>query len=697
MKRKLLIILILITCSIILFSKDIDRSTAEKVALNFFFERCNLFVNPTSYPDLNIVESKLVDDAYYVINFQEGWVLVSANDVMVPILGYNYKGIFSTKDQQSENFKSWMKHYVDQIIFIRKNELESDKNREKWNNYLTDNPQLLLNTKERDQVGPLLTCTWHQTYPYNIYCPEDPDGPGGYVLAGCGATAIAMIMNYWRYPIHGSGSHSYYCYPYGTQTVNFEEATYEWDAMLDNIDNENPWEIAEITYHAAVSVNMDFGPNGSSSSIWKVPNALSTYFNYDVSIDTNRKNNYSQEIWEEMIREDLDLLRPLDYRAAHQEYGGHLFVCDGYQDPNFFHFNFGWSGDQNGYYTLEDLIGFNEGQWMVNNIFPADPEYPYIAEGPDTLAFLSGSFTDGSGPAEDYPAGMDASWLIDPQTETDSIVDITLSFIQFNTASSDYLKVYDGGTTSDELLGEFSGDELPGNITSSGNKMLIAFSSTGTGAGFKAEYSTTTPTYCIPTTVFTDPSGTLSDGSGTFYYNNNTSCYYIIEHPEGVNYNIEFTSFSTEEDKDKLSIYNGDQELIGEFSGNELPDPIEETTDMLILLWSTNSTVKEDGWSFDYTVNGVGIKEDLITNNLCVIPNPFFTSTTIAYELQQPSNVQITIYNHLGRQLEVIEQKQSFGKQQVVWDAEGLPGGVYFCVLKTDSRTKTMKMIKMKP
>jgi len=377
-------------------------------------------------------------------------------------------------------------------------------------------------------------------------------------------------------------------------------------------------------------------------------------------------------------------------------YAGHLFVCDGYQDPNFFHFNFGWSGNQNGYYTLEDLNGFNEGQWIVNNIFPADPEYPYIAEGPDTLAFLSGSFTDGSGPAEDYPAGMDASWLIDPQTETDSIVDITLTFIQFNTAASDYLRVYDGGTTSDDLLGEFSGDEFPGYITSTGNKMLITFSSTGNGAGFKAEYSTTTPIYCIPTAVFTDPSGTISDGSGTFYYNNNTSCIYIIEHTEGGNYSIEFTSFSTEEDKDKLSVYNGDQELIGEFSGNELPDPIEEVTNMLILLWSTNATVKEQGWSFDYTVDGVGFKEDIIKNNLRVIPNPFTTSTTIEYELQHPTTVQITIYNHLGKQLEVIQQMQSAGKQQVVWNAEGLPDGIYYYRLQVGEQIVNGKMVKVK-
>ena len=83
-------------------------------------------------------------------------------------------------------------------------------------------------------------------------------------------------------------------------------------------------------------------------------------------------------------------------------------------------------------------------------------------------------------------------------------------------------------------------------------------------------------------------------------------------------------------------------------------------------------------------------------SNVQCLPNPFTTSTTIEYELQQPSTIQITIYNHLGKQLEVIQQTQSAGKQQVVWNAEGLTGGVYYCVLKTGNGTKTMKMIKLK-
>lgn len=695
-KTKILLACLLIGSTVILFSKDINYKTAEKVALNFMFERINTFEYAISIHDLRIVNSHLVDDAYYVFNFNEGWVLVSANDVMAPVLGYNYKGVFPPKYQQSDNFKSWMQHYVDQLLFIKENKVESEDHKIEWEKYLTDNPNSLLKNIKLDEVEPLLTCTWHQNFPYNIYCPEDPAGPGGYTYAGCGATALVQIMQYWRYPIHGSGSHTYYSYPYGDQSVNFEEATYEWDAMQDNIDFNNPWEIAKTTYHTAVSLNMNFGPDGSNSNINHTLNAISTYFNYDTSAVLLVREDFVLEDWENIILEELDISRPVRYRGQSSD-GGHAIVCDGYQeDPLKFHFNFGWSGNANGYYTLDNLNGFNANQGLVKNIFPADPYYPYIAEGQDTLSFLSGSFTDGSGPAQDYPFGMEASWLIDPQSGTDSVSSITLSFIQFNTSPSDYLKVYDGETIDDDLLGEFSGDEIPGNITSTGNKMLVTFSSTETGAGFKIEYHPSFPDYCVSQQIYTEPTGTISDGSGSFNYNNSTICMYTIEVPDALKYILEFTNFSTEENNDFVKIIDGEGSEIGEFSGSELPEYMEIETNQIVITWMTNNIFNDEGWSFDYSVDFTRINEEAIDYNLSLCPNPFSKSTWIEYELPNSSMVQLSIYNHLGKKVkDLVREYQNPGKHQQRIEGETLLIGVYFCVLKTREGKQTIKMLKL--
>ena len=696
MKSKILLTLfVFFALSLSIIAKDVNQSQAEKVAINFFFEKSNVFNKTVDFYDLSIRDINKVEEAYYVINLENGWVLIAADDAMVPVLGYNYDGHFIPSDQQDNNVKSYLKHFVDQINFIREHNIEADNEvTDQWDHYLNSEPGSLLAYRgNRDQAEPLLSCTWNQDYPYNILCPEDAAGPGGHVYVGCVATAMVQIMYYWRYPWEGTGSHSYYAYPYGTQSANYGEAYYDYNAMQDNIDNGNPWEIAEIGYHAAVSVNMNFAPDGSGAYSHDVPYALETYFNYNNSSQHVQKSSYTLSVWQNMMQGELDILCPIYYSGRDSDNGGHAFVCDGYEGDNYYHFNFGWSGSNNGFYSLSSVGGFMYQQAMVYKIIPDDPDYPYIAEGETILTSVSGSFTDGSGPAEDYPTGMDASWLIDPQTETDSIVDITLTFIQFNTAASDYLRVYDGGTTSDDLLGEFSGDELPGNITSSGNKMLITFSSTGNGAGFKAEYSTTTPIYCIPTGVFTDPSGSLSDGSGTFHYNNNTSCYYIIEHPEGVNYNIEFTSFSTEEGKDKLSVYNGDQELIGEFSGNELPDPIEEVTNMLILLWSTNATVKEQGWSFDYTVDGVGVKESFEYDNLNIYPNPTNGQLNISFDIEKTENLEVQLINISGQIIQKDIINGFSGHYKNNFDLSNQAKGVYILSIISDKGKVDKKVV----
>jgi hypothetical protein len=70
---------------------------------------------------------------------------------------------------------------------------------------------------------------------------------------------------------------------------------------------------------------------------------------------------------------------------------------------------------------------------------------------------------------------------------------ITLTFTQFNTeAGYDFVRVYDGSTTSSPLLGSYSGSSLSPVLTSSGGSMLITFTTDGAvvGDGWSATYIT---------------------------------------------------------------------------------------------------------------------------------------------------------------------------------------------------------------
>ena len=82
-----------------------------------------------------------------------------------------------------------------------------------------------------------------------------------------------------------------------------------------------------------------------------------------------------------------------------------------------------------------------------------------------------------------------------------------------------------------------------------------------------------------------------------------------------------------------------------------------------------------------------------LTINVISYPNPFSSSTTIEYNLQHTSTAQITIYYHFGEQIEVIQQNQSSGQQQVVWNAKGLPSGMYYFTLQAGEQRASGKMV----
>ncbi len=665
---------------------------AEKTAVNFYFQKINQYGNGINYYDLSITESYLVENAYYVINFDKGWVVVPADDAMVPVIGYNADGHFPAPPEQLPAFKSWMQTYVDQIAFIRDHSIEpDDATARMWQVYEGDWQNITLDG-ERD-VDPLLTCTWNQDDPYNYRCPEDATGPGGHVYAGCVATCMSQIMYYWRYPNQGTGFFQYYQSPYGIISANFD-TTYNWNGMTDVISNDYPWEVALISFHAGVSVRMNYGPDGSGAYSQDVPAALINRFNYASTAQYLEKSNYPNSTWENMIQDNLDDGKPLYYSGRSSD-GGHAFVCDGYQlgTPNLYHFNFGWSGSGNGFYSLSDVGGFHNQQAFVRNIYPGDANYPYIASGADTLTTLAGSFTDGSGPVDDYPAGVNASWLISPQTEFDSITSITLTFVKFNLATTDTLVVYDGGTTNSPVLGRYTGDQVPAAMTCYNNQVLVTLNTVGTAPGFRAEYSTSSPTWCSGSTTYSDPTGTITDGSGDFYYNNSTTCVFVLQNPEGVRYTLDFTEFSTEEGHDILKVYNGSNQVVAELSGHDLPDPVIVETNTVFMTWNTNSSVRDQGWTLNYTIDGVGIEENNRYENMNIFPNPSNGMLNVSFDIENARNLEINLMNMNGQVVRHDAVEMFDGHYQKAFDLSNEAKGIYLLSIVSDKGKTNKKVV----
>ena len=211
------------------------------------------------------------------------------------------------------------------------------------------------------------------------------------------------------------------------------------------------------------------------------------------------------------------------------------------------------------------------------------------------------------------------------------------------------MRIYSGNDENGTLLGEYSGSTIPGQLDYDGNEIFITFTTTGSNTGFKMEYSASAPTWCSGAQTFTEPTGSFGDGSGDFYYDNGTTCTFVIDNPEAVRITLEFSSFLTEEGADRVKVYNANYQEIADLSGQEIPDPIVEETNALFITWTTNNAVRDIGWSAEYFIDGVGIDENIGDyENISVYPNPSSDILNVSFEVEKARKLEVKIINLNG-------------------------------------------------
>ena len=311
MKRLSLLILLVLAVLGQTFSQ-----VAEKVGEEKAFQIAKAFVD--SQTRFQNAELQLVSNSdLFIYNIgTQGFVIISNNTVLPPVLGWSDQGNFPNLDEAPENFASWMAHYSEMVDFAFANGMtpEADIQRQ-WD----EAAQGVFSAKSGRSVEPMVETRWNQDCYYNEYCPATSGGwwwggPCGHVYAGCVACAMAQVMKYWDYPTTGFGSHSYTHSEYGEQSANFAATTYHWDEMPNDVWNSND-AVATLMYHCGVSVNMNYGPNGSGAQSQDVETAMRSYFGY-CGAKYRQKSTYSNEAWVAMLKAELDQSHPMYYSGA---------------------------------------------------------------------------------------------------------------------------------------------------------------------------------------------------------------------------------------------------------------------------------------------------------------------------------------------------------------------------------------------
>ncbi len=396
MKKRLLLLLagvLLLAGSA--FARPVDANKARTVAETYL--RAMGMKNTAGLVD---VTAQTPFTEFYVFAAPEGgFIFVSGDDCVQPVLGYSVENRFNMKNMP-QHVLSFLKGYEKEIKWYKSQQANAGEatgalrqgngvQPSEWRGLLDDvAPQPPLTTS----VSPLLTTTWNQRPLYNNLCPSDTNGQA---VTGCVATATAQVMKYHNHPAQGYDSHTYTSsrtingttFTYPNLTVNFGTTTYQWSQMPDDLTSTSTTAqinaVATLMYHIGVADEMRYSPyaSGANNSYGGSINSnrassqesLARYFKYCPDMAAVDRETYSHDHYVSILRGELDQQRPILYSGSDST-GGHSFVIDGYNNSGFFHVNWGWGSYCDGYYTIGGLepegggTGANMGSYNEDNV-----------------------------------------------------------------------------------------------------------------------------------------------------------------------------------------------------------------------------------------------------------------------------------------------------------------------------------------
>ena len=337
-------------------ANPIDKLQARQLAAQFMANRgAQLKSEPMRAPGRKAVSEQA---PLYIFNTEgnEGFVVVSGDDRAMPILGYTERGSYD-EETMPDNFRWWMENVAREIEL-----LDGNGNAE-------GNVDALTVLRERAKanahkaITPLLATEWNQGsateegYIYNTLCPTID---GKHCITGCVATAGAQIMYYYQWPQKATSVVPGYTIDGNSADTSKDlpAITFDWAKMKpiytsDDQGTASAKAVAELMLYCGYAAQMDYGLGGSAASNSILARGMAQYFDYDpYTYRTVNKSSCTIDEWDQLIYDELAASRPVIY-SGRSFSGGHSFICDGYDGEGLYHFNWGWGGSYNGFFTLQ--------------------------------------------------------------------------------------------------------------------------------------------------------------------------------------------------------------------------------------------------------------------------------------------------------------------------------------------------------
>lgn len=352
-------VLLLLVCSFSFeaAAENVSRERAVAAAEKFFYGN-KITASRASDVQLSCVglpgavQTKASEaPSMYIFNLPGGgFLILSGDDAAAPIMGYSYTGRFET-----ENIPGNIQWWLD-AMDLRIRELRSDRALSepdaslKWED-LESETKAGPSKPKYEPVVELNTALWDQPDPFNRQCYTTS---GAKALSGCGPTAMSEIMYFLRLP---AGEF--------LTTAGAKDAAYDWDLMLHEYKKGKytPAQadaVARLMAENGKRCKAQYGVEETGAYVTDVRDAFLGYKNgdgskvFDGGLHIAYRKFYSPDQWSELLKKELNDSIPVFY-SGQSSSGGHAFVIDGYDTGGNFHFNYGWSGNGNGYFNVYNI------------------------------------------------------------------------------------------------------------------------------------------------------------------------------------------------------------------------------------------------------------------------------------------------------------------------------------------------------
>lgn len=347
MIKKTTVSILLLMIAALSWAGPVDQQQAEENVRAFFTKQSKKGargIRGISNRQKSLVLEKVseVADAYYVFNIQDGGFVIAAADDQVPaVLGYTDNGSFDT-DDIPDNMRGYLEGMAAEIQAIRQGL----------------GTGVTSNSSDRQAIAPMVATKWSQGAPFYYQCPTIDSS---YCVSGCVATAMAQVMKYHEWPKEKCEQIPSYSSSDAVGTLAaLPGVVFDWANMKDTYSysiastDVSAQAVAQLIRYCGQSVAMKYKTSSSSAETSSVVGALKTYFNYDVGVHKEPRKNYNIDEWNNLIYRELSEKRPVVF-SGKSSGGGHAFICDGYDADDYFHINWGWSGNHDAYFLLSVL------------------------------------------------------------------------------------------------------------------------------------------------------------------------------------------------------------------------------------------------------------------------------------------------------------------------------------------------------